>query len=164
MGVLKVKNNFLSKEIFSKIKKEFFEHFNFPWYYLKHQVSKKDKPFFSHCFFQEEKINSPFYYKIINPIIDKLSAKKLYLIRANLILKNEKSLVSAFHTDLNFKCKTAIYYVNSNNGGTLFKTNKEEMEIKSEENKIVMFDSQILHAAKSQTDTDTRIVININYE
>jgi hypothetical protein len=53
----------------------------------------------------------------------------------------KKSLVSAFHTDLNFKCKTAIYYVNSNNGGTLFRIDEKEIEIKSEENKIVMFDS-----------------------
>ena len=43
---------------------------NFPWFYLEHQVHKKDKSFFSHCFFQEEKINSPFYYKVIKPIIN----------------------------------------------------------------------------------------------
>lgn len=164
MGILNIKNNFLSKNIFKEIQNEFFKHFNFPWYYLKHQVSKKDKSFFSHCFYQEENISSEFFNKIINPIIDKLSVKKIYLIRANLILKDKDHLVSGFHTDLNFKCKTAIYYVNSNNGGTIFKINKKKLEVKSEENKIVIFNSKILHAAKSQTDTDTRVVININYE
>ena len=60
MGILNIKKDFLSKEIFKEIKNEFYAHFNFPWFYLEHQVHKKDKSFFSHCFFQEEKINSPF--------------------------------------------------------------------------------------------------------
>jgi len=164
MGILNIKKDFLSKEIFKEIKNEFYAHFNFPWFYLEHQVHKKDKSFFSHCFFQEEKINSSFYYKVIKPIINKLNVKKIHLVRANLILKDKNSSVSGFHTDLNFKCKTAIYYVNTNNGGTIFKINKKEIKVESEENKIVIFNSKILHAAKSQTDTDTRIVININYE
>ena len=93
-----------------------------------------------------------------------LDRKNIYLERAHFILKDKNPSISGFHTDLNFKCKTAIYYVNTNNGGTIFRINKKEIKVESEENKIVIFNSKILHAAKSQTDTDTRIVININYE
>ena len=32
------------------------------------------------------------------------------------------------------------------------------------QNKIVIFDAKLKHRAKGQTDKDTRIVINFNYE
>ena len=72
---------------------------------------------------------------------------------------------SHWHSDfdnlkLTSKSKTAIYYVNTNNGYTVFKNKK----IKSEANKIIIFNGNTKHKVKYQTDRDTRIVINFLYE
>ena len=69
----------------------------------------------------------------------------------------------------NLKHKTAIYYVNTNNGSTLFRDYSTPgvskiKKVKCEKNKIVIFDAIKKHKAKIQTNTDTRMVININYE
>ena len=62
--------------------------------------------------------------------------------------------------DAPFKCKTAILYINTNNGITIFETGEE---IKSEENKIVMFPSNLKHTGTTHTDEKVRVVLNINY-
>ena len=59
--------------------------------------------------------------------------------------------------------KTAIFYVNSNNGYTEFQIGRKRKVVKSKSNHIVMFDSAIKHRAVSQTNSDRRIVINLNY-
>jgi hypothetical protein len=98
---------------------------------------------------------------LIDSIIKKLKIKKLLNVRANLCLRGNTKC--AWHTDKftdNLKHKTAIYYVNSNNGYTEF----ENKKIKCEKNKIIVFDANKKHRAVGQTDTDTRMVINLNYE
>jgi len=84
-------------------------------------------------------------------------------IRANLCLK--RPMKSNWHIDfdklkLTPKSKTAIYYVNTNNGYTIFKNKK----IRSEANKMIVFNGDTMHKVKYQTDKDARIVINFRYE
>ena len=81
-------------------------------------------------------------------------------IRANLLFKTKKHMQSDFHLDKTFFCKTAIFYVNTNNGYTLLKDNTK---IKAEENKVLIIDSKTYHAAVTQTDVERRVVINFNY-
>jgi hypothetical protein len=64
--------------------------------------------------------------------------------------------------DKHFECKTAIYYVNTNNGYTLIDS-KKRIKVGCEANKILIFNSNIEHAMVSQTDTSRRVVINLNY-
>ena len=59
---------------------------------------------------------------------------------------------------------TAIFYVNTNNGFTLLKTKEGEVKSKSEENKLILFNSQTLHQSVRQTDTNQRITINFNFK
>ena len=134
---------------------------NFPWFYKKNQTGK-DSSFLFHCFFAENKINSTLYY-LIEPLVKKLNPSKLVNIRANLCLK--RPMKSNWHSDFDNlkstpKSKTAIYYVNTNNGYTIFKNKK----IKSEQNKMIVFNGDTKHKVKYQTDKDTRIVINFLYE
>ena len=81
-------------------------------------------------------------------------------IRANLLFKTKKHMQSDFHLDKTFFCKTAIFYINTNNGYTLLKDNTK---IKVEENKLLIIDTKTYHAAVTATDTDRRVVINFNY-
>ncbi len=105
---------------------------------------------------------SIFFEDLIVPVLKKLNAVAISEVRANLILKEDNSYQSEFHVDRPYECKTAILYINTCNGYTLLHKDKK-IKINSEENKILIFNSQISHAGVSQTDVDRRIVINFNY-
>ncbi len=158
---MNIYKNFIDKNYSNKIYKTLL-NVNFPWYYILHQVptNKKNTSFMGHTFVLDGKINSS-EMSLIEPILYKLKAKKIYNVRANLCLKRPS--YCSWHVDKftnNLKHKTAIYYVNSNNGYTEFKNKK----IKCEKNKIVIFDADKKHRAIGQTDKDARVVINFNYE
>ena len=153
--------NYIEKNNVDLINETFLSD-SFPWYFRPKQVkkSKKDTFFFSHCFVDRGNINSSFMF-LIEPILKKLNIKKLLNVRANLCLKGH--FYCSWHVDdfsENLNHKTAIFYVNSNNGYTEFKNKK----VKCEKNKIVIFDANKEHRAVNQTNTDTRMVINFNYE
>jgi len=164
MGSLdyKVINNFLEKEHFVNLK-NFLCSSDFNWYFNKHQTHyQEDGMFFSHTFFIDNKYNSPYYEKLIIPILDKLRCNALVRARANLFLKKENSYMSSWHVDTEFNCTTAILYINTNNGCTLL-DEKDKIKINCIENNMLIFNSQIKHTAVSQTDCEQRIVINFNY-
>ena len=56
--------------------------------------------------------------------------------------------------------KTAIFYVNTNNGWTEF---KKGGKVKSVANRIVIFDSQLYHQGYTCTDQKRRVVMNFNW-
>ena len=133
----------------------------FPWYFNDSKSNENDDNFqFVHIFFWEDKILSPFW-NYIAPILDNLNVKKIIRVKANLTTKKEKNFKSKMHVDTKIKdSKTAIFYCNSNNGSTIFENN---VTIKSEENKLVFFNSHIKHCGSDCTDKNTRILINFNY-
>ena len=56
--------------------------------------------------------------------------------------------------------KTSVFYVNTNNGGTIFQNGKK---ITSTNNRLVEFDSHQKQAADGCTDQKDRVLINFNY-
>tara|TARA_R100001086_G_scaffold62056_3_gene28773 strand:+ start:219 stop:731 length:513 start_codon:yes stop_codon:yes gene_type:complete len=160
---IKEHNNFLNKEDFVRLK-NFMTSIDFPWFYSKTQTDGRDSSYLFHSFFHKNRINSSHYYHLIEPILDILKPLSIMNIRANLLLSRRNS-GSTFHIDSwgfkKPKHKTAIFYVNTNNGYTLFE--KDKKEITCVENKLIIFPSKMKHKAVAQTDTDTRIVINFNY-
>jgi len=162
MGTLEYKtiDNFLDKEVFNNFKNILFSN-NINWFFLPH-MTKEDNYFFNHCFYNHFVPQSPYYPEYIEPILKKLKVNAVCEIRANLSLKGTNQYQSNFHVDRSFECKTAILYMNTCNGYTVLDESKK-IKINSEENKLLIFNSQIKHAAFSQTDVDRRIVINFNY-
>ena len=157
---MNIYKNFIDKKICKQINDNMLGA-NFPWFYRKNQTGK-DSSFLNHVFFTNNKLNSNLY-SLIEPLVKKLNPDKLINIRANLCLK--RPMKSHWHSDfdnlkLTSKSKTAIYYVNTNNGYTVFKNKK----VKSEANKMIIFNGNTQHKVKYQTDRDTRIVINFLYE
>jgi hypothetical protein len=165
MGTLehKIINNFLEKETFNNLKNTLFSN-KINWFFLPNMTTNnnKDHYFFNHCFYNYYMPQSIFFEDLITPILKKLNAVAISEVRANLILKEDNSYQSEFHVDRPYECKTAILYINTCNGYTLLHEDKK-IKINSEENKILIFNSQISHAGVSQTDVDRRIVINFNY-
>ena len=126
---------------------------------------------FTHCFFHSaEGFISPLSY-LVKPFIHLLKIKVLIKIKSNLNIKTDIHRESEFHYDHEFvgsrlpdgtlTSYTAIYYVNTNNGYTLFKDGN--FKVDSIANRLVIFDSSKLHKAVSCTDEKTRVLINFNY-
>jgi len=148
--------NLLNKDISNYIEQEMLSN-NFAWYI--HPVTKKEENFYFVHNFYDDKINSSHFDSLILPILGKFEFNKILRIKGNLYPKTNKIIEHAFHVDQVEDHKVAIYYVNSNNGKTIFKDN----QISSEKNKLVLFDGKKEHKSTTCTDKSFRINININY-
>ena len=156
---LKVIDNFLQKNYFEVLKNEF-TNAKFPWYLQKGKVHLDDGYFqFTHIFFDNNKTNGT-YFNILEPFLWNLDVKSLVRAKMNLTIKENIIKPFDFHSDVDFVCNTAVFYLNTNNGKTIFE-NKEEVE--SVENRIVIFPSNLKHTGTTHTDVPHRIVLNLNY-
>jgi hypothetical protein len=105
-------------------------------------------------------------YKIIIPFLKKLNikSKQLTRVKINATLCKETVMRSGWHIDVlqseSGYGMTAIYYINTNNGKTLFKTGDE---IKSIKNRIVIFPNNFSHCPEYHTNAPMRAVINFNW-
>lgn len=135
---------------------------NFSWYLMNGVVddNEKDKFQFNHLFHNGIKVNSP-YFNLLIPILVKIKPKKILRIKINLQPRTSKKIVHRWHTDLQEKCKTGIFYLNTCNGYTEFKKPREK--VKSVANRFVEFDSNIEHRGTTCTDKKYRLVLNFNY-
>ena len=160
-------DNFLDKDSFLSIQETLFGP-NFPWYFQQgvsyrhgYGADYLHNYQFTHLFWNatDTMIRSHFF-SVLDPLIEKLNPIAVLRIKANLMAVTENRVVHQMHTDLDLKCKTAIFYVNTNNGATIFEDGEE---VSSVENRLLIFDSTLRHTSSSCTDKKVRCVININY-
>jgi hypothetical protein len=152
-------DNFLDKKYFNFLNNEFLDK-NFPWYFQNNKVFEGDENFqYTHLFYINDKVNSS-YFNLIEPFLLLLNIKSLVRAKLNLTTKENVIKQFALHTDVNFNCNTAVFYLNTNNGKTVFKDKKE---VESIENRIVIFPSNLEHAGTTHTDAKYRMVLNLNY-
>lgn len=175
---IKVIDNFLDEFTADRIS-SVLHTTEFPWYFHDHIAYKSenyeqsiivgeedglDRYQFVHSFKTNKfGTTSVLFDQTTLPIIDKLKLNFIQILRAkvNLSLYTGKPYASAFHIDNAEPHKVVLYYVNTNNGYTEFENGEKVSCVK---NRIVLFDGTIKHRAIKQTDTKTRIAININYE
>ena len=153
-------DNFLSHGDFEAMKMLFEDNPYFAWYYQNGKEYENGDFFqFTHIFYNNHNPNSP-DYKELKPFLDKLQVNALIRIKANLTAREDRIRLGEFHVDSQFKCNTAVWYLNTNNGKTVF---EDGDEVESVANRIVIFPSKQKHTATTHTDTKNRIVINFNY-
>ena len=158
--MFEVKDNFLDVTEHVALK-NIMESETFPWYFNKYKVQHKPNKLFHYQFchiFYNNKINSD-YFNDLEPILKKLKYKSLIRIKANLNPISNKLVEFDEHVDQFFKCKGALYYLNSNNGYTMIGDHK----IESKSNRVVLFDASQPHYGTNSTDCNNRMVINFNY-
>jgi len=168
---IEVIDNYLSVELHDKIKSTLMG-LDFSWYLQKYKVGEgliekaplKDPRIdfqFTHIFYRNFSPQSS-YFDLILPILYKLKPNALLRIKANLTTYTDTIMPFHYHVDNpdNVKCKTAIYYVNTTNGPTIFETGEK---IECVENRIVIFDSTLKHTGTTHTDEKVRCVLNFNY-
>ena len=99
------------------------------------------------------------HYDVIKPILKKLNPKKVFDIRANLLVPTPQHIYHEFHTDRSVPHRVALFYVTTNNGFTIL---KDTAKVECIENTMLLFDGSIEHHSVTSTDIP-RCVININF-
>lgn len=134
---------------------------NFPWYFSDFVASPEDNEdyYFLHSLYDSNKQLSEYFGQIAMPILGSLNFNYLIRARTNLYTKHPTNEKSDLHRDSPEPHTVALFYVNTCNGYTQF---ADGTKIKSEANKIVIFNGKNLHSSVAQTDTKSRICINFN--
>lgn len=138
--------------------------YGFPWFYndsVIYDGSAVSAHFqFTHVFYMRGRPASD-YFAMVEPLIERIGIRALIKMKANLVTRAEQIQTHGMHTDVDFAdSKTAVYYVNSNDGYTEF---ADGTKVKSVANRLVTFPSCVLHTGSNCTDQKTRVVINVNY-
>ena len=163
---MKIIDNFLSDSDFDFVQK-FFLSTDLPWFWS-NGISGKEQGLdhfqFVYKFFDTK---NPFqncqavkYSNFLQPILNKISPDHLLRIKANLRPRTSSHIISEWHTDMKLNQKTAIFYLNTNNGYTLF---KDDSKVYSLANRLCLFNGHTEHAGTSCTNAKRRVVLNINY-
>ena len=127
------------------------------------EKSNLDDLQFVHMVYHHQQPMSPLI-KELGPLATGIGAKINLRIKINMTAKTVSPYRSGFHTDLggldDLPHKTAVYYMNDNNGYTEFENGER---VYSKANRAVIFDGQTMHSGVSCTDAKYRCVINWNF-
>ena len=158
---MRIEDNFLNDVYFNSLYQKLTDNY-FPYYFQKSKVLDNDNNIqFTHLFFQKSKEVSD-HTNLIKPLLEKLDVKEVFKAKVNFTFKEKVIRPFLYHVDVDYaKGNTAIFYMNTNNGKTLFKNGKE---VESVANRIVVFANSLQHTGTTHTNTDYRIVLNINYK
>lgn len=163
---IEVIDNFLEEDIFNKIQSSFFGS-ELPWYYYNFKVDELEsngnvlyQSQMVHLFYNE---NMPSQFlPLVSPIINLLDVASLIKVKANLTTAWGSIERFSSHIDNSYKnAKTAVFYLNDNDGYTEFTDLKER--VNSVANRIVIFPSGTNHLGTTHTNSKSRIVLNINF-
>ena len=160
---VKIIDNFLDKTYFKSLQDNILGS-QFPWFIspLTYEEEDSEKQLV-HMAYKEHKPHSNLYDNLI-PCLNKLKVFSIFRIKANLLPRSDKRIIYDFHIDIGespFNYKTAILYMNTNNGVTIFKDSGEE--IKSVENRMIIFPGDSQHAGTTNTDKDIPLRCLINF-
>ena len=170
---MEVIDNFLPEYQFQQISNVVLSDY-FPWFWNEGVVSnygdvKNPESYqFTNMIFNIRYggVVAPKLYSLLDVVQQKLGVGRLDRIKSNLNNKTLFHRKGGYHTDNHPSdpyqhTKTAVLYINTNNGYTKF---KKGGKVKSVANRIVIFDSKLEHTGVTCTDEMKRVVINFNYD
>ena len=139
----------------------------FPWFYVDtlNREYKLGNYYFCHVVIKNGKVESDFL-DLFYPLLEyhKLSLDLIYKIKCNLYPRTQFRVHHKSHTDYEDNSyptrRTCLYYVNGNNGLTIFE--KPKRRIKSIRNKAIIFNGAHPHHSTTCTDSNARITVNID--
>ena len=161
---MKVIDNFLPQQDFDILQHYFLDP-SFIWHFNDGIANRKegvDQYQFTHLFFDISKPSFNQWSPFLSPLLNKLNAKYIFRVKANLRPRTTQGVLSPYHTDFNLNQQTAIFYLNTNNGYTKFKDESLD-DVESVANRLLTFYGGLKHCGTSCTDQNARILLNINY-
>ena len=169
MSDIQVYDQFLKEEDFKQLDRVFCQDVA-TWHYNDHVVSpeKDDTEYnfqFIHSIYKDCQFVSE-HHPLVFPILANLDAKVILRMKFNMNVRTPNIIEREFHQDYHdvlpedVPYKVAIFYLNTNNGYTLFESGDK---VESVANRIVIFDGTLKHCGTTCTNSKTRVVLNINY-
>ena len=125
--------------------------------YFVHSFKDLDPDTFKERF--QESPNLSILSALMKKIKENVSDQNILRIRSSLYPRRSSQNPDPMHLDYDFPHKVCIYYVNTNNGYTMFENGEK---VSSVENRLLIFDGLEKHCSVVQTDTAARFIININ--
>ena len=165
---ISIQDNFLPKDVFNALREEIYNR-DLPWSYLPSVVYEDENPkttpgLLLHSIYDANGARSRLYDTVIRPLIRQLNAYIIYRIQINLNLRLSNPYVSPWHTDtFGFDAtqwSNSVFYLNTCNGYTEF---EDGTKVESVANRVVTVPLTLEHRGVTQTDEQTRYVINLNY-
>jgi hypothetical protein len=172
---VEIQDNFLEEEEFNALKVAVTNR-GFDWYFspaVTYNNEGTSPGLLYHLVHENNMPLSPVYHKHFVSILKQLNPIQLLdtvivsRIRVNLNLRLPEPYAYEYHSDMGYledrvaaDWTTSILYVNTNNGYTELETGEI---VESVENRLVSFPANIKHRGVTQTDTQTRILVNFNY-
>ena len=161
---MKIIDDFLPTSDFQIVRDYLFSD-SFTWN-LSNTIANKrqglDQYQFFHTFFDVANPSLQNYSNFLTPLLNKLQPKYLLRIKANLRPRTTTAVLSDYHVDMSANQQTAIFYLNTNNGYTKFQDNTLQ-DVPSVANRLLTFYGGLKHCGASATDSNYRILLNINY-
>jgi len=172
--MVRTEKNFLPSLFFNKLK-TIVTSSTFPWYFNSQtfvsEYFENDNHFmFSHVLFAFKQGKNSDWFKEFEPITyfldSKIKVNKLLRMKLNLYTNQNKRIEHGGHVDIVDKDKPkknvdiSLLNFTTCNGGTIIKDKK----YLSKENELLIFDNLNKHSGIVQTDTQTRIILNIATE
>lgn len=162
----KIIDNFLPDDEF-QIVKEFMLGPNIEWAYNSFIIDPKSKMpdylanyQFTHTFYAYSRPTSN-KIDILDSILRRINPSAIVRIKANLQPRAEKISTHQYHLDHNFfSGKIAIFYINSNDGYTVF---EDGTQIDSVENRLLIFNGDVLHTGTTCTNQKVRCLVNFMF-
>ena len=161
---MKIIENFLEQNDLADIK-QIVTDATFPWS-LNHGVSYPGDGHvqFTHTIYRDNEFISSWKLGGLDIFINKLNITSLVRAKFNLLPKADSIIEDDAHIDIPnppANLKTAILYLNTNNGYTKF---EDGTKVISEENKLIIFDAGQKHSGTTNScDAPYRLVFNLNY-
>jgi len=176
MENINIQDNFLKGGEFDALRNAIYDK-SFPWYFIPKQTtteyrddfdSEFDPGNFNHVVYEDNKPQSPLYESHFLSILEQLDCAVLTRIRITFCsLLFPKPFKSEKHQDIldlreaiAAEWTSSVLYMNTNNGYTEF---EDGQRVESVANRLVTFPSKILHGGVSQTDEQTRVLVNFGY-
>ena len=165
-----VQDNFLPEKEFQNLK-DLVMGDQFPWFYnvgiLNVNPAEKDEKAsfqFTHTLFNRNISKSPLSEacSAFDPLFEQIGIEKLLKAKLNCGIRDSKHTEGGWHIDTPKEeiHKTAVFFFNTNNGYTKF---EDGTIVETVENRLAEFDSNLSHTGVSHTDTQVRVVLNLNY-
>ena len=145
----------------------------FPWFYgnttnyqqngdeeFIKQDDDLDDYHFIHHFYDNDAPCSIYYKDFIAPILSGLDAITPLRVKANLHPRTTSLFQNHWHKDYPVDHRGAVYYLNSNDGFTVF---EDGTKVESVANRLLIFDSYELHRSTTCTNAKGRFNINFNF-
>jgi hypothetical protein len=166
---MQIIDNFLPDKEFKNIQDTLLNG-DFPWFLTEFKIQKNENKNievdslynfqFTHTLYNQFGPKSN-YIDVISPILVKLKPSAIVNIKANITPITPNIITYGYHLDNNLtNSYTSVYYINSNNGSTVFENGSS---VNSIENRMVIFNSTLKHSGTSCTDQKVRCVINFNF-